>query len=184
MIIVSILFAISGGCTQAVSSAALEGASAGITLALSLAGALCLWSGLVRVMERAGLNESLARLLSPLLRRIYPNASRDKKTIGSISANVSANLLGLGNAATPLGIAATRRMRTREAPDEASDEMCRFVVMNTASIQLIPSTVAAVRAAAGASAAFDILPAVWVTSICSVTMGLLAAFIFQRIWRS
>ncbi len=184
MVAVSILFSIFGGCTEAVSSAALEGAAAGITLALSLAGTLCLWSGLVRVMEYAGLNRVLARLLSPLLRRIYPEASRDEQAIGCISANVSANLLGLGNAATPLGIEAARRMKALSGSDEASDEMCRFVVMNTASIQLIPTTVAAVRAAAGARSPFDILPAVWVTSLCSVAVGLAAAFALQRLWRA
>lgn len=183
MVAISILFSIFGNCTQAVSAAALEGAAAGIRLALSLAGALCLWSGLVRVMEYAGLNRVLARMLSPLLRRLYPQASQDEKAIGSISANVSANLLGLGNAATPLGIEATRRMRELTDSDEASDEMCRFVVMNTASIQLIPSTVAAARAAAGAASPFDILPAVWVTSLCSVSVGLAAAFFFRRVWR-
>lgn len=183
MIAVSILFSILGGCTQAVSAAALEGAAAGIRLSLSLAGTLCLWSGLVRVMEYAGLNRKIARLLSPLLRRLYPAASQDEQTIGSISANVSANLLGLGNAATPLGIEATRRMKELSGSEAASDEMCRFVVMNTASIQLIPSTVAAVRAAAGAASPFSILPSVWVTSLCSVSAGLAAAYAFERIWR-
>ncbi len=182
MIFCSILFSLWGDCVGAVSSAALEGAAAGIRLSLSLAGTLCLWTGLVKVMERAGLERQLARLLSPLLRRLYPNAARDEKTMGSICANVSANLLGLGNAATPLGIEATRRMKG--GSDTASDELCRFVVMNTASIQLLPTTVAAARGAAGASSPFDILPAVWVTSVCSVAAGLAAAFLLQRVWRS
>ncbi len=182
MVFCSILFSLWGDCVGAVSSAALEGAAAGIRLSLSLAGTLCLWTGLVKVMERAGLERQLARLLSPLLRRLYPTAARDEKTMGSICANVSANLLGLGNAATPLGIEATRRMKG--GSDTASDELCRFVVMNTASIQLLPTTVAAARGAAGASSPFDILPAVWVTSVCSVAAGLAAAFLLQRVWRS
>jgi len=182
MIFCSILFSLWGSCAGAVSAAALEGAAAGIRLSLSLAGTLCLWSGLVKVMERAGLERRLARLLSPLLRRLYPNAARDEKTMGCICANVSANLLGLGNAATPLGVEATRRMKG--GSDTASDELCRFVVMNTASIQLLPTTVAAARAAAGAPSPFDILPAVWVTSVCSVAAGLAAAALLQRVWRS
>ena len=180
MIVVSIVFSLLGNCTAEASSAALEGAAAGIRLSLSLAGTLCLWSGLVKVMERAGLNRVLAKIFFPLLRRLYPQASQDEKAIGCISANVSANLLGLGNAATPLGIEATRRMRTLSGSDTASDEMCRFVVMNTASIQLIPATVAAVRASAGSPSPFDILPAVWVTSLCSVAAGLAAAYAFAR----
>ncbi len=182
MVLLSIIFALVGDCAGTVSAAALEGAAAGIKLSLSLAGTLCLWSGLVKVMERAGLQRGLARLLSPLLRRLYPQAARDTETMGCICANVSANLLGLGNAATPLGIAAARRMKG--SSDTASDELCRFVVMNTASIQLLPATVAGVRASAGAGRPFDILPAVWATSVCSVAAGLAAAFLFQRVWRA
>lgn len=182
MVLLSLLFAVLGGCADAVSAAALEGAAAGIRLSLSLAGTLCLWSGLVKVMEQAGLNQKLARILSPLLRRLFPRAAKDRRTMGCICANVSANLLGLGNAATPLGIEAVRRMKGDT--DTASDELCRLVVMNTASIQLLPTTVAAVRAAAGAASPFDILPAVWLTSLCSVSAGLAAASLFQRAGRT
>ena len=182
MVAVSIVFAVLGGCTREVSAAALEGAASGVTLALALAGTLCLWSALVKAMERGGLSRALARLLSPLLCRLYPEASKDEKTMEAVCANVSANLLGLGNAATPLGIAAVQRMKAGGS-DTASDEMCRFIVMNTASIQLLPATVAAARAAAGADAPFDILPAVWVTSLCSVAAGLAAAYGLRRFWR-
>lgn len=182
MVLFSLLFALPGGCAGAVSAAALEGAASGVRLSLSLAGTLCLWSGLVKVMEQAGLDRKLARLLSPLLRRLFPEAGKDEQTMGSICANVSANLLGLGNAATPLGIEAVRRMKG--GADTASNELCRLVVMNTASIQLLPTTVAALRGAAGAVSPFDILPAVWVTSLCSVSAGLAAAFLFQRVWRT
>lgn len=180
MLAVSVLFSLTGNCTREVSAAALEGARAGITLSLSLAGALCLWSGVIRVMENAGLNRYIARALSPVLRRLFPESSRDEAAIGYLSANVSANLLGLGNAATPLGIAAAKRMHELSRSDTASDEMCRFIVMNTASIQLIPTTIAAARAACGAKAPFDILPAVWVTSLCAVSAGLLASYLFSR----
>ena len=182
MVLLSLLFALTGGCAGAVSAAALEGAAAGVRLSLSLAGTLCLWSGLAKVMEQAGADRLLARLLSPLLRRLFPEAGRDSHTMGRICANVSANLLGLGNAATPLGIEAVRRMKG--PGDTASDEMCRLVVMNTASIQLLPTTVAALRASAGAASPFDILPAVWVTSLLSVSAGLTAALLLQRVWRT
>ena len=101
--------------------------------------------------------------------------------MGYLCANVSANLLDLGNAATPMGIAAVKRMQELAHTRTATDEMCRLIVMNTASIQLLPTTVAAVRASLGAAAPFDILPAVWVTSALSVTAGLLAARIFRRL---
>jgi len=100
----------------------------------------------------------------------------------SISANVSANLLGLGNAATPLGLDAARRM-SRTSGAVASDALCMLVVCNTASIQLIPTTVATVRAAAGCAAPFDILPAVWLASVISVGVDIAAAKVCARLWR-
>ena len=102
--------------------------------------------------------------------------------MGAIAGNVSANLLGLGNAATPLGLEAAQRM-ARRTPGIAGDSLCMLVVCNTASIQLIPSTVAGVRAAAGSAAPFDILPAVWLASVISVTVGILAAKLCGRLWR-
>ena len=170
------------GMLPAVTAAAMKGASAAVELTLSMAGALCLWSGVMTVMERGGLTRGLARLFRPLLRRILP-ASRDADTLAAVSANVSANLLGLGNAATPLGIRAAQRMAAG-CGGTASDELCRLVVLNTASIQLLPTTVAAVRSAQGCAAPLDILPAVWLSSALSVTAGLLAARLLQRVWRA
>ena len=167
------------GMLPAVTAAAMKGASAAVELTLSMAGALCLWSGVMTVMERGGLTRGLARLFRPLLRRILPRASRDADTL----AAVSANLLGLGNAATPLGIRAAQRMAAG-CGGTASDELCRLVVLNTASIQLLPTTVAAVRSAQGCAAPLDILPAVWLSSVLSVTAGLLAARLLQRVWRA
>ena len=124
----------------------------------------------------------LARLLRPVLRRLYPDFARDREVMDSISANVSANLLGLGNAATPLGIQAARRM-ARGCGGTASDELCLLVVLNTASIQLLPATIASVRSASGSETPFDILPAVWLASILSVTVGLLAAKLLSALGR-
>ena len=101
----------------------------------------------------------------------------------ALCGNVTANLLGLGSAATPLGVAAVRRMKLLSGGDEASDEMCLLIVMNTASIQLLPTTVASVRAGLGAAAPFDILPAVWLSSLLSVSTGILAAKGLGRLWR-
>lgn len=184
MVVVSILCGLATGNGPAVAAAAMEGAAAAVELCLSMAGVLCLWMGVMEVMRRSGLSDGLSRLLRPVLRRLYPEFARDREVMDTISANVSANLLGLGNAATPMGIAAVRRMQQRSGSARATDEMCRLIVLNTASIQLLPTTVAAVRAANGAAAPFDILPAVWLTSVCSVTAGLLAAFLFGRASRA
>ena len=179
MVTASLVCGVVCGTLGDVTAAAMEGASAAVELTLSMAGALCLWSGVMTVMERGGVTEGLARLFRPLLRRILPRASRDADTLAAVSANVSANLLGLGNAATPLGIRAAQRMAAG-CGGTASDELCRLVVLNTASIQLLPTTVASVRAAFGSAAPFDILPAVWISSLASVTVGLLTARLLSR----
>ncbi len=170
----SLLFSIVNGNISELSASILQGAGDGITLGLQLAGPLCLWSGLAHCMEVCGWTGWLADRLSPVLRRLFPDAWRDRTAKEALCGNLAANLLGLGNAATPLGVRAVQRM-CRGCDGSASDELCRLVVLNTASIQLIPATVAAVRAGLGAAEPFAILPMVWVTSVCSVTMGLLAA---------
>ena len=171
--LVSLFFALLTGNAAAVGAAAMEGAAQAVELSLALAGPIMLWSGLMEVMERSGLTASLSRALRPVLGRLFPSSTGDPALAEALSCNVSANLLGLGNAATPAGIRAARRL---SAPDSesASDELCRLVVLNTASVQLLPTTVAAVRAACGSAAPFDILPAVWLASLCSVGVGLLA----------
>ena len=179
MVTLSLLFGVLSGNLDAVANAALEGARSAIELSLSMAGILCLWSGVMEIMNACGLLAGLARLFRPVLRRLLPNACKDGETLAAVSANVSANLLGLGNAATPLGIRAARRM-ARGCGGVASNELCLLVVLNTASIQLLPATIASVRAAAGCRTPFDILPAVWLASALSVTAGLLTAWLLSH----
>ena len=182
MVVISILCGLATGNGPAVGAAALEGAGAAVDLCLAMAGVLCLWTGVLEVLKRSGLSAGLSRLLRPLLGRLYPEFARDREVMDCISANVSANLLGLGNAATPLGIQAAQKM-SRRRPGVACDGMCMLVVCNTASIQLIPTTVAGVRLAAGCETPFDILPAVWLASALSVCVGILAAKVLARLWR-
>ena len=182
MVAVSVLFGIYNGTMDAVSAAALSGANDAVTICVGLLGVICLWSGVLEIMDRSGLSQILAAAFRPLLRKLFPDASGDPVTLSAISANISANLLGIGNAATPLGIQAAKRM-AKGCGGTASDSLCRFIVLNTASIQLIPATVAGVRAACGAAEPFDILPAVWFASVLSVAAGLLAARVLQCLWR-
>jgi len=182
MVLLSLVFGVATGNLDAVADAALAGAGSAVTLCVSMAGVMCLWSGVMEVMRQSGLSGWIAGLFRPLLGKLLPNAARDSETMAAVSANVSANLLGLGNAATPLGIRAACRM-AKGCGGVASDELCLLVVLNTASIQLIPATVAGVRTAEGCAAPFDILPAVWVTSVASVIAGLLAAKVFSRAGR-
>ena len=165
---------------NALAAAVPQGAQAGITLGISIAGSLCLWSGLGRVMEKAGITDLLSKLIAPLLHRIFPSTETDPALSGVLSGNICANFLGLGNAATPMGIRAVQRMS--RSSSIATDEMCRLIVLNTASIQLIPANVAAVRSSLGCTTPFDILPAVWLTSLCSAGLGVLAAAIFGKWW--
>ena len=183
MVTAALLCGLFFGTLDAVAAAALSGAQSAVELSLSMAGILCLWSGVMEVLRACGLADKIAALFRPLLRRLLPNASRDTETLAAVSANVSANLLGLGNAATPLGIQAACRM-ARGCGGTASDELCLLVVLNTASIQLLPSTVAAIRAGLGCAAPLDILPAVWLSSAVSVTAGLLCAGLLRRLGRA
>lgn len=174
MVTVSLVFAAVNGTMDAVSAAALEGAGAAVELCIAMAGVLCLWSGVMELMSRCGLSRKLAAALRPALGRLLPRASRDPETLAAVSANVSANLLGLGNAATPLGLAAMRELqKLNPHKDSASNAMVTFVAMNTASLQLIPTTCAALRQQAGSAAPMEILPAVWLTGLSSLAVVLL-----------
>lgn len=177
---VSILCSILKGTGSALAAAALQGAQAGVELAVSMAGAICLWSGVGKLMGTIGLTDRLSRLLRPLLHRLFPSTKTDPALARDLSANICANFLGLGNAATPMGISAARRMRRG---DTATDELCRLIVLNTASIQLIPTNVAAVRSSLGCATPFDILPAVWITSLLSAGLGVTAAWLLGKVWR-
>ena len=182
IMVFSFIWGTASGNIGPMGTAAMEGAGAAVKLCVEICGAVCFWCGIMEVMERAGLKKLIARALSPLLKRLFPSARKDGQLMSALSGNVAANVLGLGNAATPLGLEAVGRMARGE---RATDEMCRLIVINTASIQLIPATVAAVRAAAGCGTPFDILPAVWAASLVSVTVGIIAAKLMsgRRKWR-
>ena len=175
----SFLCSLVNGSGAALGRALLEGTEAGLQLGLSLAGPLCLWSGIRSVFDRIGFADYLAKYTTPFLSRIFPAMVSDPELRRDLSANFCANLLGLGNAATPRGIRAARRL---SRGDRATDQLCRLVVLNTASIQLIPTSVAALRSSLGSAAPFDILPGVWLTSCLSAGLGLAAAWSFGKLW--
>lgn len=178
---IAVVAALILGNGSALAAAIPQGAQAGITLAVSIAGALCLWSGIGKLLEKTGFTALLARLFKPVLYRLFPSSKENVPLQSALSANICANILGLGNAATPMGIQAARLLH--DGSGKAGAELCRLVVLNTASIQLIPGNVAALRAALGCSTPFDILPAVWLTGGCSVLAGLGAAFLLGRLWK-
>lgn len=155
------------------SSAMLAKSGEAVELVISLCGIICFWSGMMRVAERAGLVKKLAGLLSPIVGFLFKGIEKGGKAAGLITLNLAANILGLGNASTPLGIAAMKAIADEDknfSKDAAGDDMIMLAVLNTASLQIIPTTAAALRAANGAEKPFDILPCVWIVSVYSAVI--------------
>lgn len=183
LMILSIVVGTVTGRVEAVASAAMTGAADGVELFLSILGMMCLWSGLMSIAAQSGLTRLFSLILSPLLRFLFPDVEKGSETAGALSMSMAANFLGLGSAATPLGLRAMSLLAEKSPPGEASDSMVTLVVLNTASIQLIPTTIAMYRAAAGSSSPLSILPCVWISSICSVTVGIVMTKLFSRLSR-
>ena len=179
--IICVFSAVLTGSGAGLAAAIPAGAQAGAELAMALMGSMILWTGVGKLLEAGGVTGSLSRLLGPVLGRVFPSTVTDPVLARDLSGNICANFLGLGNAATPMGISAVKRMV--KTPGQATDEMCRLIVLNTASIQLIPANVAAVRASLGSVSPFDILPAVWLSSVCSAGLGITAAWLLGKVWR-
>ena len=165
-----------------VTAAMAEGAGQAVALLVSITGLMCFWSGMMEVISRAGLAGAIARLLRPVLRALFGEASRDAQAMEAVSANVTANLLGLSNASTPIGLRAAERLYAVCGGRGAPDAVLTLVTLNSASIQLIPSTVAAVRASLGAAAPFDIMPAVWGASVVSVLAVVFAGRVLRPVF--
>ena len=180
MLAVSLAFSLACGSAAQLADGLMSSASDAVELLITISGMLCMWSGFMRIAKDCGLIEKLSRMFAPLLRRLYPDVDVDSDAFSYISMNISANLLGLGNAATPLGLNAMRELRRLNDSDTASDSMLTFVVMNTASIQLLPTTVAALRRSYGSQHPFDILLCVWITSACALAVGLISARLLSR----
>ena len=161
----AVVFGLINGKAMEMSAAILDGAGEAVTLALSLCGIMCFWCGSMKVAEKAGIIEWLARLLSPVLSLLFRGLKKGGRAMQLISMNITANILGLGNASTPLGISAIKAIAEEEnVSDTASDNMIMLTVLNTASLQVVPATAAALRASAGSEKPMEILPAVWIVS--------------------
>lgn len=177
LIILSIICAMIFGNTQELSTALLNSGTSSIELLMKMAGIMCLWSGIMKIAEESGFTSMIAKLFSPLLRPLFPRLKKDSPAFKCITMNISANLLGLGNAATPFGLKAMEHLHTlNERQDTASNEMVIFVVMNTASLQLIPTTIATLRQAYGSTDPFNIIVPVWISSATALAVALIIAF--------
>ena len=164
------------------SVAALTSCKDAVTLCISLCGTICLWSGIMNVAGKSGIVSGFSRLLSKPLSLLFPDISRKGSAMQYIILNFISNLLGLGNASTPLGIKAMQELKEEQkAKKNATRSMIMLVVLNTASVQLFPSTVIALRASYASESPADILPCVWVVSALSLTLSVLSVFVFEKI---
>ena len=181
IIIFSYIYSFFAGTTEMVTASVFSGAEKATQMVISLLGMMCLWTGLLEVAEHAGITKKIERVLAPLTKILFPSLPDGSEAKSAIVMSMTANLLGLSNAATPLGLAAMNKLEKRSlTPGIATDDMCMFVVINTASITLIPTTLLTLRTAAGSSAPFEIMVPVWICSILSVAGGIIAAKIFSR----
>ena len=176
LIILSVVTSIFTGNVAETVEGALNGAESAVTMCLTLLGVMCMWNGLIKIARESGITEKVSKLIKPLFKLIFKGIPADSKAAEYIIMNLSANLLGLGNAATPMGLSAMKEMKKIGA----RSQMAVFTVLNTASFQLIPSTMIAMRSAAGASNPSEILIPVWCSSVCSVVMAVMCAKIFSK----
>lgn len=181
LIIISIICSIITGRVPELSESVFTGASDAITLVISILGMMCLWTGLLKIAEKGGLTKIIANLFSPIMKILFPEYKKDSPASQAICMNMTANLLGLGNAATPMGIAAMKEMqKDNKDKKTANNSMVMFVVINTASLQLIPTLMATLRQKYGSLVPLDILPAVWINSIITLIVGVVLAKILEK----
>lgn len=178
MMIIAIICSVFTGRVNEVSAAMIDGAANGVTLTISLMGIMCLWTGIMNIAQNTGVTGLVAKILNPLMKILFPKL-KDKRAKEAIVMNMTANMLGLSNAATPFGLKAMEELNRLCDGRHATDEMCMFIVINTASIQLIPTTVIALRQSAGSVAPTDIILPVWLCSLCVVTVGVMAVKFFS-----
>ena len=181
IVLIAVVFGVCNGTGEQMASAALDGAGNAIELTLTLAGMMCLWCGVMRVLEEAGVMRRLARLLRRPLAFFFPETARRGEGMEEICANLAANLLGVGNAATPMALRALEKMqRSNPHPDTATGDMITLTVLNTCSISLIPSTILALRQKAGAARPFAVVVPIWICSFVCAMLGLLMTRLLRR----
>lgn len=181
MIFASVVFGCVSGNIAQTAQGAFEGANDAVSVVIGFTGITVFWSGLMRIAERSGLTEKISALIKPIIRIIFPKLKNEKKAQEAVAANMVANMLGLSNAATPLGIKAMNELdKINGYKKKASDAMCMLAVVNSASIQIIPATVIGIRSSLGSACPSDIIVPVWIVSVLTATFGICMAKIFER----
>mgnify|MGYP005843907369 CR=1 FL=1 len=172
LLVIGFVVGIMNGRIEAVTQAAIDSAGKAVELCITLLGIMCLWTGLMGVAERSGLMRAISRLMRPVIYFLFPELPKKHPAAGAIVMNLSANFLGLGNAATPLGLKAMVELqKLNRKKDTATNAMCMFLVLNTSAIQLIPATIIAVRTKLGSANPAEIIGTIWVASACASIVG-------------
>jgi len=173
MILISLAVSFFKGTTGSVCTALCDGAAEGVNLAIGIAGIMAFWTGIMKIAENSGLVRHIAAVFKPLIGFLFPEAKKDTEVCGSIAMNMTANFFGMGNAATPLGLNAMKRLSRYSDKSNASNSMCMLAVVNSASIQLIPATLIALRAATGSRAPSEIIVPIWIVSVLTFIFGVM-----------
>jgi len=185
MIVTGFVVGIINGRIEAVTQAAIDSAGKAVELSIALLGIMCMWTGLMNIAEKSGLVRYIAKIVRPVLGFLFPGIPKRHAAMGAIVMNLVANMLGLGNAATPLGLKAMAELqKLNPRKDTATDAMCMFLVLNTSASQLIPATVIAIRSAANSANPAEIIGPVWVTSICATLGGIIAAKLLSFVYKA
>ena len=173
-IVISFLFAFISGNIERVNNGIFESTKQAVELCTVFLGTMCLWNGIMQIAYKSNLIKIIIKILNPIIKALFPDIKNNEKIKKEISMNIIANILGLGNAATPLGMKAMNSMQEiNDKPDTLSNSMMMFIVINTASIQIIPTTVIAIRASLNSQNASSVVLPVWGASICSIVVAVL-----------
>lgn len=162
-----------------VTAAILKGGEDAVNLAISIAGVMALWSGVMKIAEKSHLTDAFAKVFMPLIRTLFPETAKDRETAGAIAMNITANFFGMGNAATPLGINAMKKLASYSKNAVATNSMCMLAVINSSSVQLIPSTLIAIRQSMGSQNPSEIMLPIWIASVITFLFGVILTKIME-----
>lgn len=182
-IILSIIYGIISGNIENINSSIFESCKSAVELSITFLGTMCLWNGIIKIAENSSIIEKMKKILKPLMKILFPNINENMSEYDDITMNMIANVLGLGNAATPLGINAMKKMQEKNLnKNEVTEEMAMFIIINTASIQLIPTTIIAIRDSLGSENPAQIIIGVWIVTLCAGIASISATKIFAKIY--
>ncbi len=180
-LIVSFIYAIFSGRVAEVNNSIFESTKLAVELSISLLGTICLWNGIMQIASKTSIVKHLTKFLSPIMKKLFPDIKEGEKVHEEITMNIIANIMGLGNAATPLGLKAMKSMQNKnKEKDRLSNSMAIFIVLNTASIQIIPTTVIALRSSLGSNNPTAMMIPVWISTICAAVAAVLSVKILMK----